>query len=157
MTDKTHMRVLLPFDNLDKELQRLEQFLEWADQAHREIGTMNLLVQRNVPVTFAANAADVIVRVRGVSDQGKFHVGDHRLKCLANFERVIFGLEASDVEEVAAWFKTEPAHSFSALGFPCFGAIGNHRRLLAVPFAIVALNLDGVRHHCVWEDVCHSF
>lgn len=60
VTDKTHMRVLLPFENLDKELQRLEQFLEWADQAHKEIGTMNLLVQRNVPVTFAANAADVI-------------------------------------------------------------------------------------------------
>jgi cell division septal protein FtsQ len=60
VTDKTHMRVMLPFDNLEQELQRLEKFLEYADQAHREIGTLNLLVQRNVPVTWAANPAEII-------------------------------------------------------------------------------------------------
>ncbi len=60
VTDKNHMRVMLPFDNLEKELQRLEQFLVWSDEEHREIATVNFLVQRNVPVTFAPSAAEII-------------------------------------------------------------------------------------------------
>ena len=41
-------------------LQRLEQFLIYSDDAHRELATVNLLVQRNIPVTFAKPAAEVI-------------------------------------------------------------------------------------------------
>src|ERR1043165_6838259 len=32
----------------------------YADDSKRELGTVNLLVQRNVPVTFGRNAVDVI-------------------------------------------------------------------------------------------------
>ena len=60
VTDKNHSKVTFGFDNLDTQLQRLEQFLIYSDDAHREIATVNLLVQRNIPVTFAKTAVDVI-------------------------------------------------------------------------------------------------
>jgi hypothetical protein len=41
-------------------IQRLEQFLVYADDSRREIETVNLLVQRNIPVTFMKSAAEVI-------------------------------------------------------------------------------------------------
>jgi hypothetical protein len=41
-------------------LQRLEQFLVYADDSKRELATVNLLVQRNIPVTFGRNAVDII-------------------------------------------------------------------------------------------------
>jgi len=60
VTDKNHSRVTFGFDNLDTQLQRLEQFLIYSDDAHRELATVNLLVQRNIPVTFAKSPAEVI-------------------------------------------------------------------------------------------------
>jgi cell division septal protein FtsQ len=60
VSDKNHTRVTFGFDNLDTQLQRLEQFLVYADDSKRELATVNLLVQRNIPVTFGRNAADVI-------------------------------------------------------------------------------------------------
>jgi cell division septal protein FtsQ len=60
VTDKNHSKVTFGFDNLDTQLQRLEQFLIYSDDAHREIATVNLLVQRNIPVTFAKPAVEVI-------------------------------------------------------------------------------------------------
>jgi POTRA domain-containing FtsQ-type protein len=60
VTDKNHSKVTFGFDNLDLQLQRLEQFLIYSDDAHREIATVNLLVQRNIPVTFQKPAPEVI-------------------------------------------------------------------------------------------------
>jgi len=60
VTDKNHTRVTFGFDNLDAQLQRLEQFLIYADDSKRELATANLLVQRNIPVTFTKPAAEVI-------------------------------------------------------------------------------------------------
>jgi len=60
VTDKNHSRVTFGFDNLDTQLQRLEQFLIYSDDAHRELATVNLLVQRNIPVTFGKSPAEVI-------------------------------------------------------------------------------------------------
>lgn len=60
VTDKNHTRVTFGFDDLDAQLQRLEQFLVWSDDSKREIETLNLLVQRNVPVTFAKLASEII-------------------------------------------------------------------------------------------------
>ena len=60
VTDKNHSRVTFGFDNLDTQLQRLEQFLIYSDDAHRELATVNLLVQRNIPVTFAKTASEII-------------------------------------------------------------------------------------------------
>ena len=60
VSDKNHTRVTFGFDNLDTQIQRLEQFLIYADDSKQELSTVNLLVQRNVPVTFGRNAVDVI-------------------------------------------------------------------------------------------------
>lgn len=60
VTDKNRTRVAFGFDNLDVQLQRLEQFLVYADDSKQELATVNLLVQRNIPVTFGKPAAAVI-------------------------------------------------------------------------------------------------
>jgi cell division septal protein FtsQ len=60
VTDKNHSKVTFGFDNLDAQLQRLEQFLIYSDDAHRELATVNLLVQRNIPVTFQKSPNEVI-------------------------------------------------------------------------------------------------
>lgn len=60
VSDKNHTRVTFAFDNLEAQLQRLEQFLVYADDSKRELATVNLLVQRNIPVTFGRNAVDII-------------------------------------------------------------------------------------------------
>jgi len=60
VTDKNRTRVTFGFDNLDTQLQRLEQFLIYSDDSKRELATVNLLVQRNIPVTFTKPAAEVI-------------------------------------------------------------------------------------------------
>jgi len=60
VTDKNHTRVTFGFDNLETQLQRLEQFLVYGDDSKQELATINLLVQRNIPVTFAKPARAVI-------------------------------------------------------------------------------------------------
>ena len=60
VTDKNHTRVTFGFDNMDAQLERLEQFLVYSDDSKQEIATVNLLVQRNIPVTFTKTAAAVI-------------------------------------------------------------------------------------------------
>lgn len=53
VTDKNHTQVMFGFDELDRQMQRLEQFLVYSDDVQRPIETVNLLVARNIPVTFA--------------------------------------------------------------------------------------------------------
>ncbi|HEX8076698.1 MAG TPA: FtsQ-type POTRA domain-containing protein [Chthoniobacterales bacterium] len=60
VSDKNHTRVTFGFDNLEAQIRRLEQFLVYADESKRELATVNLLVQRNIPVTFGRNPVDVI-------------------------------------------------------------------------------------------------
>ena len=60
VSDKNHTRVTFGFDDLDAQLQRLEQFLVYSDDSKRELETVNLLVQRNIPVTFTKLPSEVI-------------------------------------------------------------------------------------------------
>jgi cell division protein FtsQ len=60
VTDKNHARVFFGFDQLDVQLKRLEQFLVYCDDSKQELATVNLLVQRNIPVTFGKSPSDVI-------------------------------------------------------------------------------------------------
>jgi POTRA domain, FtsQ-type/Cell division protein FtsQ/DivIB, C-terminal len=60
VTDKNHTRVTFGFDDLEKQLQRLEQFLVYSDDSRQELATVNLLVQRNIPVTFTKPPVQVI-------------------------------------------------------------------------------------------------
>ncbi|HEY2712653.1 MAG TPA: FtsQ-type POTRA domain-containing protein [Chthoniobacterales bacterium] len=63
VTDKNHIQVMFGFDNLQQQMQRLEQFLIYSDDSQRPIETVNLLVARNTPVTFARPAAEVIEEI----------------------------------------------------------------------------------------------
>ena len=60
VTDKNHARVTFGFNDLDTQLRRLEHFLTYCDDSKQELATVNLLVQRNIPVTFAERPASVI-------------------------------------------------------------------------------------------------
>ena len=60
VTDKNHARVTLALNDLEAQLQRLEQFLVYCDDSKQELETVNLLVQRNIPVTFAKPPVAVI-------------------------------------------------------------------------------------------------
>src|SRR6267143_2771103 len=60
VTDKNHTRVTFGFENLEAQLQRLEQFLVYSDDSKRELATVTLLVQRNIPVTFTKSPATII-------------------------------------------------------------------------------------------------
>ena len=60
VTDKNHSRVAFGLNDLEEQLQRLERFLDYCDHTKQELETLNLVVQRNIPVTFATPAAAVI-------------------------------------------------------------------------------------------------
>jgi cell division septal protein FtsQ len=60
VTDKHHAQVMFSFEKLGAQMRRLEQFLVYGDDSHREIATVNLLVARNTPVTFAQPISAVI-------------------------------------------------------------------------------------------------
>ena len=60
VTDKNRARVTFGFNDLQMQLRRLEQFLVYCDDSKQELGTVNLLVQRNIPVTFAEPPAAII-------------------------------------------------------------------------------------------------
>jgi cell division protein FtsQ len=63
VTDKNHTQVTFGFDDLEQQMQRLEQFLVYSDDADRQLATVNLLVARNTPVTFAQPASEVIEEI----------------------------------------------------------------------------------------------
>jgi cell division septal protein FtsQ len=60
VTDKNHSRVMFGYNDLETQLRRLEQFLVYCDDSKQELATLNLLVQRNIPVTFAPRPVTVI-------------------------------------------------------------------------------------------------
>jgi cell division septal protein FtsQ len=60
VTDKNHSRVTFGYNDLETQLRRLEQFLVYCDDSKQELATLNLLVQRNIPVTFAPRPVEII-------------------------------------------------------------------------------------------------
>ena len=60
VTDKNRARVTFGFNDLDTQLRQLENFLTYCDDSKQELGTVNLIVQRNIPVTFAERPETVI-------------------------------------------------------------------------------------------------
>jgi hypothetical protein len=60
VTDKNRTRVTFGLNDLEPQLQRLEQFLVYCDNSKQELETLNLLVQRNIPVTFTDTPTEVI-------------------------------------------------------------------------------------------------
>jgi cell division septal protein FtsQ len=60
VTDKNHTRVTFALDDLEGQLERLEQFLVYCDDSKQDLETVNLVVQRNIPVTFTKPSVAVI-------------------------------------------------------------------------------------------------
>ena len=56
VTDRNGLQVLFGLDEMDRQLKRLEVYLQALDQRAQKPETINLLVERNVPVTFAVDA-----------------------------------------------------------------------------------------------------
>ena len=52
VTDQNRAKVTFGFDRLDWQLDRLGILLDQVEDSKKEIQTVNLMVQRNVPVTF---------------------------------------------------------------------------------------------------------
>ena len=52
VTDERHARITFPLEDIATQLDRLAVLYQNVDENHQEIQTVNLLVQRNIPVTF---------------------------------------------------------------------------------------------------------
>ena len=59
VTDRNGLQVLFGLDEMDRQLKRLDVYLQAIDQRAQKPQTINLLVERNVPVTFAVDAMTV--------------------------------------------------------------------------------------------------
>ena len=51
-TDRNGTQVLFDLSEMDRQLKRLDTYLQYTDQHGQRIQTINLLVQKNVPVTY---------------------------------------------------------------------------------------------------------
>lgn len=60
VTDKNHSRIMFALSDLEEQLRRLQVFLDYCDNTKQELETLNLVAQRNIPVTFTNPAAAVI-------------------------------------------------------------------------------------------------
>jgi len=60
VTDKNRSRVMFGLSDLEGQLRRLQVFLDYCDNTKQELETLNLVAQRNIPVTFTSPAAAVI-------------------------------------------------------------------------------------------------
>jgi hypothetical protein len=60
VTDRSHAQITFGLDRIEWQLDRLMTLLDNIEQSKRELQTVNLMVQRNIPVTFVQNeeAAD---------------------------------------------------------------------------------------------------
>ena len=59
VSDRTGMQVMFGLEDLDRQLKRLDSYLQFTDQHGEQIQTINLLAQKNVPVTYRVAALSV--------------------------------------------------------------------------------------------------
>jgi cell division protein FtsQ len=65
VTDRQHATVRFSTDDLESQLHRLGTVLSYCDKNSRELQTVNLMVQRNVPVTFVQESAGPVDEIMG--------------------------------------------------------------------------------------------
>lgn len=58
VTDQRHAKITFGLDRLDRQLDRLYRCLDRAAVDHKELQTVNLIVERNIPITFYDPEAD---------------------------------------------------------------------------------------------------
>ena len=52
VTDQRRAKITFGFDNIEGQLSRLRQLIDFVEPSQREFQTVNLMLERNVPVTF---------------------------------------------------------------------------------------------------------
>jgi cell division protein FtsQ len=52
VNDCNHGQTIFGLDNIDRQLSSINRLLDYAEANHKELQTVNLLVERNIPVTF---------------------------------------------------------------------------------------------------------
>lgn len=55
VTDQAKARVTFGFDALEDQMSRLRQLIEYVEPLQKELQTVNLMLERNIPVTFVAS------------------------------------------------------------------------------------------------------
>ncbi len=58
VTDQRRAKVTFGLEKVDQQLSRLYRCLDRAEEDHRELQTVNLIVERNIPVTFVEPESD---------------------------------------------------------------------------------------------------
>jgi cell division protein FtsQ len=69
VTDKQRASVTFSPDDLEWQMRRLETVLSYCDQNSRELQTVNLMAQRNVPVTFVPTAQPAVPAETGIAGE----------------------------------------------------------------------------------------
>jgi cell division septal protein FtsQ len=64
VTDQKKARVTFGFDALEEQLNRLRQLMDTVEPMQRELQTVNLMLERNVPVTFAPAPPPVVPEIK---------------------------------------------------------------------------------------------
>jgi hypothetical protein len=52
VNDCNHGQTIFGLDNIERQLGSINRLLDYAEENHKELQTVNLLVERNIPVTF---------------------------------------------------------------------------------------------------------
>jgi cell division septal protein FtsQ len=58
VTDQEHRKITFGLDRVDLQIDRLMRYLDFLEPTGKEIQTVNLLIERNTPITFAAPLAE---------------------------------------------------------------------------------------------------
>jgi cell division septal protein FtsQ len=71
VTDQKKAKITFGFDNLEGQLNRLRQVMDYVEPSQREFQSVNLMLERSVPIVFAPPPAPPVAVPEGKSVKGK--------------------------------------------------------------------------------------
>jgi len=71
VTDQRKAKVTFSFDNIEGQLSRLRQIIDYVEPTQREFQSVNLMLERSVPIVFAPPPAPVVPVQETKSGKGK--------------------------------------------------------------------------------------
>jgi cell division septal protein FtsQ len=80
VTDRQHASVTFSMEEIESQLHRLNTVLNYCDKNSRELQTVNLMAQRNVPVTFVQDVPAPAVTSTAGSNPGEAASADAKAK-----------------------------------------------------------------------------
>jgi hypothetical protein len=70
VTERSRAKITFGLEKIDDQLDRLAAVMEHVESSNREIQTVNLMVQRNTPVTFFSNTLETSEASGAVQQSG---------------------------------------------------------------------------------------